>query len=289
LKKVLSEMGILKNDIRVAPFLTKAKAAHEEYTEDEFLDLVYKAPVIRQALCGDLIIPNFPRFSNDVRKCFRECAPNEGGRCYPSIPYLSRIDPSLFAVSICTISGQQVHFGDTNTYFALESATNPFNYLLAQGLLGEEKYHERVGREPSGRGYDDLSLNNEGKPHNPMVNSGALVTHALIHPDKRLPERFAYIVEKYGEIGLQKPNYNQALYLSEMNVADRNRCILYHLREAGALDQTTHIQETLNFYTMCCSLEWRTRDLGYILLFSSFFFFSLLIHSCCHGYASKWR
>ena len=62
---------------------------------------------------------------------------------------------------------------------------------------GEEFVHQYVGREPSGEEFNALKLNNEGKPHNPLINSGAIMTCSMIGLEKDSSERFDYIMEKW--------------------------------------------------------------------------------------------
>ena len=47
-----------------------------------------------------------------------------------------------------------------------------------------------MGREPSGRSFNELALNPKGLPHNPMVNAGAIMTSSLIRPDLDIADRF---------------------------------------------------------------------------------------------------
>jgi hypothetical protein len=50
------------------------------------------------------------------------------------------------------------------------------------------KVHQYVGREPSGRGFNAYKLNHTKLPFNPLVNSGAIATTALISPKATLAD-----------------------------------------------------------------------------------------------------
>ena len=44
------------------------------------------------------------------------------------------------------------------------------NTLSSLAHLGSERVGQFMGEEPSGRGYDEIALDANGQPHNPMIN-----------------------------------------------------------------------------------------------------------------------
>ena len=63
-----------------------------------------------------------------------------------------------------------------------------------------DEVHHYVGREPSGRGFNELVLNKYNKPHNPLINSGAIMTSSLIQREAVPADRFDYVLNKWGEL-----------------------------------------------------------------------------------------
>jgi glutaminase len=146
--------------------------------------------------------------------------------------------------------------GDSAVNICLQSVSKPINYCLALEEHSEAVVHRHVGREPSGRGFNELSLNKEGLPHNPLINSGAIMTCSLIRPREDAADRFDHVLNTWSRLtGGRRPGFNNPVYLSERQTADRNFALGYFMRENNAFPAETGLIETLEFYFQCCSIE----------------------------------
>ena len=63
--------------------------------------------------------------------------------------------------------------------------------------LGADVVHKYVGHEPSGRNFNEICLDGQNKPFNPMLNSGAIMiaslAHSLMRPEMPLAEKFEFM------------------------------------------------------------------------------------------------
>ncbi|HET6988420.1 MAG TPA: glutaminase, partial [Kribbella sp.] len=101
-----------------------------------------------------------------------------------------------------------------------------------------------------------LALNPQGLPHNPMVNAGAIMTSSLIRADLDIADRFDHVASTWRRLtGGGRVGFNNAVYLSERQTADRNFALGYSMRESGAFPAGTDLQETLEFYFQSYSIE----------------------------------
>ena len=231
--------------------------------EDPLLDAEQMLEVIRpnmtlieRALRGNLVIPDFRAFCTEVQDIFALTAQNESGHVANYIPQLARVPEHYFGVSLCTIDGQRHSMGDTQVDFSVQSCTKPINYCVALEEYGEERFHQVVGREPSGRGFNELTLNKDNKPHNPMINAGAIATCSLIRKELPVADRFDHVMANWARLaGNEKAGFSNAVYLSERQTADRNFALGYFMKEKGVFPEGTNLVETLEFYFQCCSIE----------------------------------
>ncbi|KAH0511686.1 Glutaminase kidney isoform, mitochondrial, partial [Microtus ochrogaster] len=148
------------------------------------------------------------------------------------IPQLAKFSPDLWGVSVCTVDGQRHSIGDTKVPFCLQSCVKPLKYAIAVNDLGTEYVHRYVGKEPSGLRFNKLFLNEDDKPHNPMVNAGAIVVTSLIKQGVNNAEKFDYVMQFLNKMaGNEYVGFSNATFQSERESGDRNFAIGYYLKE----------------------------------------------------------
>lgn len=188
---------------------------------------------------------------------YKELKDNQDGNVADYIPQLSKMNPELFSISICDIQGNQYNIGDSSLKFCLQSCCKPLNYCIARKLNDLDIVHSRVGYEPSGEAFNAFKLNEDGLPHNPLINSGAIATCSLICPNNEPADRFEMVKQIYtdmaghiGEIG-----YDNGIFLSENHHANRNIALAYYMRENNTFGEIkpNEITDVLNLYFQCCS------------------------------------
>lgn len=212
--------------------------------------------LLTKAFKKKFIIPNFVEFTQQINKMF-ECAhQQEAGQVADYIPQLAKFSPDLWGVSLCTIDGQRHSVGDTKVPFCLQSCVKPLEYAIAVHDLGCEHTHQFVGKEPSGLKFNKLSLNDEDKPHNPMVNAGAIVISSLIKPQLNKAGRFDYVMEFLKSMaGTEFVGFSNATFQSERETGDRNYAIGYYLKEKKCFPENADMMAALDFYFQLCSIE----------------------------------
>jgi glutaminase len=212
--------------------------------------------LVERARSGRLIVPDFAGFSVDLRDIFDKTRPLEEGEVATYIPQLARVSPKHWGAAVCTVDGQRWGAGDTDIDFTAQSCMKPVNYCIALEEHGEEVVHQIVGREPSGRGFNELTLNKENRPHNPMINAGAIATCSLIRKGAPVADRFDHVMEQWRRLaGGRKAGFSNAVYLSEKEKGDRNYALGYFMKEKRVFPEGSDLLAILEFYFQCCSIE----------------------------------
>lgn len=264
--EILRGCGFAKGDPRLGELIE----ALERYPYDALISYEEMGPLIRpyillveRALQGRLVIPDFESFREQMTEMYKAAQQNRAGKVADYIPQLARVDPDQQGLALCTVDGQQLSLGRADAAFCVQSTCKTLSYCLALEQHGPEYVHRFVGREPSGRGFNELSLNQDGRPHNPMINAGAIMTTSMIRPELDISDRFQFVMDAWKSLcGNSAPSFDNAVYLSERQTADRNFALGYFMREQGGFPEGTNLLETLEFYFQCCSISMNANQMS---------------------------
>lgn len=263
--KFINSKGI---DINNKRFKNKINILNEKIYLQDFIKLINTNIILfKKIFENDLVISDWDTFTNSICSIYENTKNNNEGVIANYIPQLAHVDPNLYAISICSIDGQIYNIGDYDIYFCVQSCSKPITYLIACDLKDNTYVHNFVGTEPSGRNFNELCLNTDNIPHNPLINSGAIMCASLIDYEDSLANRFDKIIRYWSKLaGDTKINFSTSVYLSERTSADRNNCLAYMMQEKNAFSNgisdkykrrwnNTDLSNTLDFYFQCCSIE----------------------------------
>lgn len=177
------------------------------------------------------------------------------------IPELAKVDPNQFAIAVVDCDGNCFSVGDESTSFTFQSTSKPFVYALALEQNGAEYVHTKVGVEPTGEVFNSIIELEEKqhRPFNPMINSGAIATAALIR-GANPAERLQCLRKFFQELTNQTAEINTDVFNSEKETAHRNRAIAHLMKHFSVMD--SDIDETLDLYFQQCSINVTTLGLA---------------------------
>uniref|UniRef100_A0A8C2L1W9 glutaminase n=1 Tax=Cyprinus carpio TaxID=7962 RepID=A0A8C2L1W9_CYPCA len=200
--------------------------------------------LLTQAFRKKFVIPDFQSFTSHIDQIYESAKSLSGGQVADYIPQLAKFSPNLWAVALCTVDGQRYTAGDTKVPFCLQSCVKPLKYAVAVHDHGTEYVHRFIGKEPSGLRFNKLFLDEDDKPHNPMVNAGAIVCTSLLKVNHI---SHLYILLLFNKMGVQ---YFLVVgrFQSERLSGDRNFAIGYYLKEKKCFPEGTDMISILDLY-----------------------------------------
>ena len=170
-------------------------------------------------------------------------------------------EEDVFGLAGTAVDGTQWTVGDCEHRFPLQSISKVITYALALEDDGREATLRHVGVEPSGDPFTAIVFDEENqRPHNPMINAGALVAAYLVHGDT--------VEDKVGRIlgrlraftGVPDLEVDGDLLADQLASADRNLAISYLMRSLGMI--TGSIEDNLAVYLSMCSVRVNTCELS---------------------------
>jgi glutaminase len=255
------ESGDCVRFVSFVNFMTKSSAEDNDMSHN----LLYRS------LSGHLAVPNFQSFCSEMDTlCEAVKSEARGTISKHAIDSQLPNPSSVFGVSICTVDGQQYHFGDWHKQFPILDCAKPFNYALAVQKTGSDSVHDIVGVEPIDAEGDFNFLPHEkyGKiPRNPLDDAGALAIASMLYPELDTADRFSVICDFWsGLAGCGKMSFDQLAFLREQQQQDILTSLAYMMRRhklftahnsPSKQSESGHslLRQLLSFYTMCNCVE----------------------------------
>ncbi|ODM97516.1 Glutaminase liver isoform, mitochondrial [Orchesella cincta] len=279
---MLENTGLRRTDPRLEELFTNLKTvlkeeevAHRGRLNDDFVGSIETLHLSREtfkevimpniimisaAFRQQFIIPKFDQFCQNIEDIFMECKDITSGSTPPYLDQLKNVDPNFWGLSICTIDGQRYSIGDATVSSTFHSISKPLMYAIALSEIGKDVVHKYVGQEPSGYNYNELALDGSGRPHNPMINSGSIMIHALLQafagPKMNMSKRFDWTQKFFKKLGGEEyVGFNNGMFLEKRQASDRNWALAHFMKEYNCFPPGTELADCIEYYLQTSSLE----------------------------------
>lgn len=197
-----------------------------------------------------------------LNKVLQDARPIETGAPAAYIDVLAKADTSRLAVALAMVDGQIYSAGDDQVEFSMQSISKSFVYALAIEDAGLEQVLAKIGVEPSGDAFNQLSLEKgTNRPMNPMINAGAITAHSLVvGPNATAEQRTERILQVMSKLAGRELKVDEAVFEAEWRDANRNMGIGYMLKAAGIIKCDP--VEVVRGYIRQCAINVNVRDLA---------------------------
>ncbi|RKF14864.1 glutaminase [Roseovarius spongiae] len=189
------------------------------------------------------------------------------GRVADYIPDLAGVAPDQFAIAVARPGHPTLTAGRASHRFSIQSVSKVFTLALALGTLGDRLWN-RVGREPSGQAFDSMILleQEQGRPRNPFINAGAIVTTDAVLEGSEPREALAAIL-RFVQAAANDDDIhiNESVARSEIATGHRNFALAHYLRSHDNLRHPPDL--TLGVYFHQCAIEMTCAQLAHAGLF----------------------
>ena len=181
------------------------------------------------------------------------------GKVADYIPELKKAKSDQLGIVLTDLDGNIFASGDTEQAFTMQSIVKVFALIYALETLGEDVVFEKVGMEPSGASFMEMTTLSDfsNKPSNPLINAGAIVISSMISQEIDFDHFLEYISGLCASDGLK---INEAVFFSELHNSERNHALAWELKRLRLL--TNGLDESLRFYTRGCAIEMTARELS---------------------------
>lgn len=202
-------------------------------------------------------------------KTLLENAYNEGkkhldnGIVADYIPELARESKENFGISIVDRKGEIFSIGHREKTFSIQSISKVMAFLLALESVGFEEVNKRIDMKGTALAFnsmEDLILGG-GKPRNPMVNAGAMMSTAIVY-EKYGDDSFDVLLSRLEDLCGNKLELSEEVYVSERDTAFGNRALINYMTNSGYINSELDINAIANTYFKTCSILVNVVDLS---------------------------
>lgn len=183
------------------------------------------------------------------------------GKVADYIPELGKMQADKIAFSVVNENGKVINIGDVNQKFTIQSISKIIALMIAVTEKGEKNVFSKMGYFGTDKPFNHYAnLETTGKPLNPMMNAGAILTTSMIDGEGEIP--FKKILEMVRYITKNNSiDYSKSVYNSEKETGHKNRGMFYLMKNNGLIEGD---EEKLNNYFKQCSIEVTAEDLAKI-------------------------
>ncbi len=183
------------------------------------------------------------------------------GKVADYIPELGKMQADKIAFSVVNENGKVINVGDVNQKFTIQSISKIIALMIAVTEKGEKNVFSKMGYFGTDKPFNHYAnLETTGKPLNPMMNAGAILTTSMIEGEGEIP--FKKILEMVRYITKNNSiDYSKSVYNSEKETGHKNRGMFYLMKNNGLIEGD---EEKLNNYFKQCSIEVTAEDLAKI-------------------------
>lgn len=183
------------------------------------------------------------------------------GKVADYIPELGKMQSDKISFSVVDENGKVINVGDINQKFTIQSISKIIALMIAVTEKGEKNVFSKMGYFGTDKPFNHYAnLETTGKPLNPMMNAGAILTTSMIDGEGEIP--FKKILEMVRYITKNNSiDYSKSVYNSEKETGNKNRGMFYLMKNNGLIEGD---EEKLNNYFKQCSIEVTAEDLAKI-------------------------
>ena len=193
-----------------------------------------------------------------------ECRPfTAEGKLAAYIPRLAEADPHQLGAYIMDLEGRGCGAGEWQRKITIQSIVKVAVFMAALSEMPLTQITRFLSLNATAESFNslsDLEKQNEHKPLNPYINSGAMVGISLL--SGRLEQRWEKIFGLLQRVtGNNELTVDEAAFSSEKATGNRNRAIAYFMLSTNVI-KDKDVEAMLDVYFRLCSVEVDCKDLA---------------------------